>query len=106
MAGNGIDNSQCCVTILQADLSAGSEPEAKESRVKDQGGGKVDFQDSSLQGPRQHVITLIIIPLSRHKAVLCVLGCCAVSPTVGLPYSLREQRSFADVSGANPSYGT
>lgn len=90
MAGNGIDNSQCCVIILQADLSAGSEPEAKESRVKGQGGGKVDFQDSSLQGPRQRVITLLIIPLSRPKAVLCVLGCCAVSPplqTVGLPYS-------------------
>lgn len=32
---------------LQADLSTESEPEANESRVKGQGGGKVDFQDST-----------------------------------------------------------
>lgn len=47
MSGNSIDNTQCCVIIVQADLSTGSEPEANESRVKGQGDGKVYFQDST-----------------------------------------------------------
>lgn len=70
---------------LQADLSAGSEPGANESRVKGQGGGKVDFQDST-RSPAACYNTAyytIIAPQGRAgmllRAVTAATAACATT---------------------------